>query len=140
MDDAAPAPAAPSHANTNDPPAGLDFVESHASALSELAAAITTPSGSAGALAQPKPGAEDGGQALESHEVVELQAFNERKDWIISKTKVRSSSSSGLRGALKMGHRCSRPCPKSTFSQGSTSSANPSLSWHCLLERNCRGG
>ena len=32
-----------------------------------------------------------GEQALESHEVMELQAFSERKEWILDKIKVRSS-------------------------------------------------
>lgn len=65
----------------------FDIVESHASALSELAAAITTPSSSE--LTNGNEHHDDGeGQALESHEVVELQAFSERKDWILEKIKV----------------------------------------------------
>jgi hypothetical protein len=31
-------------------------------------------------------------QALESHEVMELQAFSERKEWIVDKIKVHSSA------------------------------------------------
>ncbi len=42
---------------------------------------------------QQNPGSEEpseqrGGQALESHEVIELQAFSERKEWIMEKIKV----------------------------------------------------
>jgi hypothetical protein len=45
----------------------------------------------------PNPGSEEnseqnGEQALESHEVMELQAFSERKEWIIDKIKVRGSA------------------------------------------------
>ena len=37
-------------------------------------------------------------QALESHEVIELQTFSERKAWIEEKIKVNFSPSSCLRG------------------------------------------
>jgi hypothetical protein len=45
----------------------------------------------------PNPSSEEnsernGEQALESHEVMELQAFSERKEWIIDKIKVRGSA------------------------------------------------
>jgi hypothetical protein len=45
----------------------------------------------------PNPGSEEnsernGEQPLESHEVMELQAFSERKEWIIDKIKVRGSA------------------------------------------------
>ena len=36
---------------------------------------------------------QSGEQALESHEVMELQAFSERKEWIMEKIKVRIPSS-----------------------------------------------
>lgn len=68
------------------PPGAFDAVESHASALSELAAAIKTPSGTE-RTHYVANGAE---LSLESHEVVELQAFIERKDWIVEKIKVRN--------------------------------------------------
>ena len=46
----------------------------------------------------PNPGSEEtseqnGEQALESHEVMELQAFSERKEWIVDKIEVRNSVS-----------------------------------------------
>lgn len=67
----------------------LDAVESHASALSELAASLTTASSSETTLRHEHD--DDGEEhALDSHEVIELQAFSERKDWIMDKIKVRS--------------------------------------------------
>jgi hypothetical protein len=67
----------------------LDRVESHASALSALAAAITTPLASSDSTILYDPHDEGGEQALESHEVVELQAFSRRREWIAEKIKVR---------------------------------------------------
>jgi hypothetical protein len=34
---------------------------------------------------------QNGEQALDSHEVMELQAFSERKEWIVDKIEVRNS-------------------------------------------------
>jgi len=43
------------------------------------------------AQTQPQPPNHPEEQALESHEVIELQTFSERKAWIEEKIKVRSS-------------------------------------------------
>jgi hypothetical protein len=66
-----------------------DVIESHASALSELAAAISDPSLPHLSIEE-EPGSaiSDGGQALDVHEVVELQAYDERK-WITEQIQVR---------------------------------------------------
>jgi hypothetical protein len=69
----------------------LDVIESHASALSELAAAISDPTVSEEYIEEPSFTQSDDGeeQALEVHEVIELQAYDERK-WISEQIQVRS--------------------------------------------------
>lgn len=60
-----------------------DTIASHESALSELAATIRNPS----SAQENNSGARPPDEALESHEVIELQAFSDRKEWIVEKTK-----------------------------------------------------
>jgi hypothetical protein len=54
---------------------------------------------------QQSPQVEDGEQALESHEVIELQTFSERKAWIEEKIKVILNLIPTLKGA----HSCLVP-------------------------------
>lgn len=58
--------------------------------LATSEALLTQPTSHGSDAAENTPSGHGEEQALESHEVVELQAFGERKDWIVAKTKVRS--------------------------------------------------